>query len=167
MAQLHYHGKNGNPAIDAEKIENLRLANAIAKAKLQKLEGDLVSKRQVVFMLEYSLTLLRSQILTIPQLVASELRDLSGPQAHRVRIRVEDAVHHFLTQLAENMENAMHGEEFLAKLEASLAGKTDEDAAELKHDIGKEKRTAKGTRSNARLSSKFIRHRRAMIASIS
>ena len=143
MAQLHYHGKNGNPALDAEKIEGLRLQNAISRAKLQRLDGELVSKREVTFALSHALILLRSQILTVPQLVASELRDLDTQAQHRVRIRIDDAVHRFLTQLSENMEAAMQSEEFFAKLEAELAGKTDDEAAQLKRDLAKQKRTAK------------------------
>jgi hypothetical protein len=51
MAKLIYHGKNGNPAIDAEKIESLKLANAIQRAKLARLGGEVVSKKEVTFML--------------------------------------------------------------------------------------------------------------------
>ena len=81
MAKLIYHGKNGNPAIDAEKIESLKLANAIQRAKLKRLDGEVVSKREVTFMLSYSLVLLRTQILTIPQLVSAELRGLDNAGA--------------------------------------------------------------------------------------
>jgi hypothetical protein len=50
MAQLHYHGKNGDLALDAERIEGLRLQNSIARTKLAKLEGSAVDKREVTFM---------------------------------------------------------------------------------------------------------------------
>ena len=58
-------------------------------------------------------------------------------------MRVEKAIHGFLTQLAENMEAAMHSEEFFEKLEAELNGKTDEDSMKLKQALAKKKRTAK------------------------
>jgi len=147
VATITYLGKgnkNGRgDEIDREKIEGLRLQNAISRARLARIDGEVVSKREVAFMLGHMLLLLRTQILTVPMLVSSELRDLDNAQAHRVRTRVEDVVHRFLTQLAEGMEAAMHGEEFLAKLEASLAGKSDEDAAQLKHDLAKRRRTEK------------------------
>jgi hypothetical protein len=143
VAQLHYVGKNGDPALDRERIEGLRIANAIARAKLQRLDGELVSKREVTFALSHALILLRTQILTVPGLVSAELRDLDNAQQHRVRTRIEDVVHRFLTQLAENMEAAMHSAEFFEKLKAELAGKTDDDAAKLKRDLAKQRRTAK------------------------
>jgi hypothetical protein len=143
VAQLHYHGKNGNPALDAERIEAIRIQNAIARSKLSRLDGELVSKREVVFALSHALILLRTQILTVPGLVSAELRDLDTQAQHRVRMRIEDAVRRFLEQLAEGMEAAMHSEEFIAKLKAELAGKTDDDAAQLKRDLAKKRRTAK------------------------
>jgi hypothetical protein len=148
VATITYLGKgnkNGHgDELDREKIEGLRLQNAISRAKLQRLDGDVVAKREVAFILGHMLLLLRTQILTVPALVSSELRGvLDNVQLHNVRQRAEDAVHRFLTQLAENMEAAMHGEEFLAKLEASLSGKKDDDAARLKHDIAKAERTRK------------------------
>jgi hypothetical protein len=143
MAQVHYVGKNGNRELDRERIEGLRIQNAIARAKLQRLGGDTVSKREVTFALGHMLLLLRTQILTVPQLVSAELRDLDNAQAHRVRQRIEDSIHRFLTQLSENMEAAMSSEEFFAKLEAELRGKQDEDAMQLKRAFAKQKRTAK------------------------
>jgi hypothetical protein len=119
-------------------------ANAIARAKLSRLDGEVVSKREVAFILGHMLLLLRTQILTIPQLVSSELRGaLDNTQAHAIRMRVEDAVHRFLTQLAEGMEATLHGEEFLAKLEAELNGKQDDDSMKLKETLAKKKRTRK------------------------
>jgi hypothetical protein len=144
MATLTYVPKNGDPLLDAEKIESLRLSNAIQRAKLSRIDGELISKREVTFMLGHTLVFLRTQILTIPQLVSAELRGaLDNTQAHAIRMRVEDAVHRFLTQLSENMENTINSEAFLAKLEAELNGKSDEDAAKLKRDLAKRRRTAK------------------------
>jgi hypothetical protein len=40
--------------------------------------GEVVDKRKITFMLSYSLTLLRGQILTIPALVSADLRDLDN-----------------------------------------------------------------------------------------
>jgi hypothetical protein len=147
VATISYLGKgnkNGHgDELDREKIEGLRLQNAIARSKLQRLAGEFVSKREVTFALSHALILLRTQILTVPGLVSAELRDLDTQAQHRVRMRVEGAVHRFLTQLSENMEAAMHSEEFIAKLKAELAGKTDDDAAKLKRDLAKQKRTEK------------------------
>jgi hypothetical protein len=81
MAQVHYVGKNGNRELDRERIEGLRIQNAIARAKLQRLGGDTVSKREVTFALGHMLLLLRTQILTVPQLVSAELRDLERASA--------------------------------------------------------------------------------------
>lgn len=143
MAKLIYHGENGDPALDAERIEGLRIQNAIQRAKLQKLDGDLVSKREVTFALSHALILLRTQILTVPALVSAELRDLDAQAQHRVRMRIEDAVRRFLEQLSENMQAAMSSEEFFAKLEAELAGKKDDDSVKLKQALAKKRRTQK------------------------
>jgi hypothetical protein len=144
MAQLVYQGKDANPAFDVERIEGLRLANALARVKLQRLGDDVISRREVAFALSHMLLLLRTQILTVPSLVSVEVRGILDPvKAHDVRQRVETAIHRFLTQLSENMEAAMSSEGFLAKLEASLSGKSDEDAAQLKHDLAKRRRTEK------------------------
>jgi hypothetical protein len=144
VATLTYVPKDGNPAFDAERIEGLRLQNAITRAKLSRIDGEVVSKREVTFALSHMLLLLRTQILTIPALVSAEMRGILDPaKAHDVRQRVERSIHGFLEQLAEGMETAMHGEEFLAKLEASLAGKKDEDTEKLRRDLAKKRRTAK------------------------
>lgn len=144
MAKLIYHGKDGNPAIDLERIESLRLANAIQRAKLARLDGEVVSKRQVTFMLAYSLTLLRTQILTIPQLVSAELRGLDNAQAHAIRTRVEKPIYGFLEQLSLNMERAHRTDEFIAAVERELSnGENSNDTAQLKRDLAKKKRTAK------------------------
>jgi hypothetical protein len=121
----------------------LRIQNAIQRAKLQKLDGDLVSKREVTFALSHALILLRTQILTVPALVSAELRDLDAQAQHRVRMRIEDAVRRFLEQLSENMQAAMSSEEFFAKLEAELAGKKDDDSVKLKQALAKKRRTQK------------------------
>ena len=145
MAQVHYVGKNGNRELDRERIEGLRLSNEIQRVKLQRLGGDMVDKREVTFALSHMLLLLRSQILTVPQLVASELRDLDTQAQHRVRMRVEDAIHGFLEQLAENMERTINSEEFIAELERNLTGngKKDDDTEKLRKDLAKKRRTAK------------------------
>jgi hypothetical protein len=144
MAKLIYHGKNGDPALDAEKIESLRIQNALAKAKLARIEGSIVDKRKVVFMLEYSLTLLRTQILTIPQLVSAELRGLDNAQAHAVRMRVEKSIYSFLEQLSLNMERAHRSDEFIAELEQELSGNGHgDDSAQLKRDRVNAKRRSK------------------------
>ena len=144
MAKLVYHGKNGNPAIDAEKIESLRLANAIQRAKLTRLDGEVVSKRQVTFMLSHSLVLLRTQILTIPQLVSAELRALDNAQAHAIRMRVEKSIYGFLEQLSVNMERAHRTDEFIAAIERELSNvENNHDTAQLSRDLAKKKRTAK------------------------
>lgn len=145
MAKLAYHGKNGDPVLDRERIENLRLQNEINRSKLRKLNGDVVDKREVTFMLEQTLALLRTQILTVPQLVSAELRgSLDNTQAHAIRMRVEKAIHGFLEQLAENMERAIRSDEFIAELERNLAGNGhDDDLAKFKQDLAKRKRTEK------------------------
>jgi hypothetical protein len=145
VAKLVYHGKNGNPAIDLERIESLRLANAIARSKLARIDGEVVSKRQVTFMLGYTLTLLRTQILTIPQLVSAELRALDNAQAaHSIRMRVEKSIYGFLEQLSVNMERAHRSDEFIAAVERELSGvENSKDTAELKQDLAKKRRTAK------------------------
>jgi hypothetical protein len=83
VSNVHYHGKNGNPAIDAEKVENLRIQNEISRAKLGKLNGELVSKREVTFTVGFALTRLRENILRLPNLVSAELRGFDRAGAWR------------------------------------------------------------------------------------
>jgi hypothetical protein len=142
MAQLHYHGKNGNALLDTEES---RTCGSRTRFSERSFSGSVATSSIGAKLSSCwsTLILLRTQILTIPALVSSELRDLDNAQAHRVRIRIEDSIHRFLTQLAENMEATLRGEAFIKKLEAELNGKQDADATQLKHDLAKRRRTEK------------------------
>jgi hypothetical protein len=88
--------------------------------------------------------LLRTQILTIPQLVSAELRGLDNTQAHAIRMRVERSIHGFLEQLSVNMERALSSSEFIAELERERSPDDNaKDAAQLKQALAKKKRTEK------------------------
>ena len=53
MAKLVYHGKNGNPAIDREKIESLRLANAIQRISADRMLAQNLGRAGRMTVLEH------------------------------------------------------------------------------------------------------------------
>ena len=68
MAHIQYIGKNGgsNTDLEAAKTEALQLANELTRAKIAKMNGTVVGKREVEFVLGYVLTTMREQILRLP-----------------------------------------------------------------------------------------------------
>ena len=89
MANITYHGGNGhNPEIEREKVESLKLANAISRTRLRKLNGDVLDRAEVVFVIETALVILRQRILALPKLIVADLQGrLENAQLHGIRLR--------------------------------------------------------------------------------
>ena len=147
MAHVSYIGRNGggNGDLEAAKTEALQLANELTRAKLRKLQGELVEKREVTFVLGHALATLREQILRVPQLVAAELRGLEHIQAHTIRMRVDESIRRSLNETAETLCQAVNAKDFFAALDADNVAETAEakDARERKRDAANAKRRAK------------------------
>jgi hypothetical protein len=146
MAALEYHGKNGNPALDYEKIESLRIQNEISRTKLGKLQGELVSKREVSFVVAYALTTLREHILRVPQLVSADLRGLDLVMVHGIRMRVDESVRRWLEELAETLCQAVNAKDFFVELERdddAVETESQKEARERKKDAANAKRREK------------------------
>jgi hypothetical protein len=149
MARIDYFGKNGNPEIEAEKIEGLRIANMISRAKLARIEGEVVAKREVQFVISHALATLRERILRLPAMIAAELRGFDHPRVHGVRTRVDDMVRRSLDESAETLAHAVSAKDFFAELIAEEQTKEQIAIAERKRDAANAKRRAKYHRKHA------------------
>jgi hypothetical protein len=151
VAHIQYIGKNGgsNGDLEAAKTEALQLANEITRAKLAKMRGDVLDRKMVVFGIESSWAILRERIMTLPMLVAGELRDL-GYDRHTVRLRVESAIHRFLNEVADHLERVTSSPDFFAGLDDDAVAETNEQkiARDRKRDAANKKRRAKYARRN-------------------
>jgi hypothetical protein len=154
MANLHYVGKNGQvpePTLwEQQKADGQEILNEIARTKLKKLRGALLDRREVEFVVGNAITQLRAQLLRLPLLVASELRDLSYDRLFAIRTRTEKVVHDFLLEVSEALSKAVDPRA-VAELEredemgqdSAEATRAKEDVAALKKKIANETRRAK------------------------
>jgi hypothetical protein len=147
MAHITYHGGNGhNPEIEREKVESLKLANAIQRAKLEKLKGDVIDRREVEFVISSALVTLRTKILQLPKLIAADLQGrLEHAQLHAIKLRVEGQVDRALNELADDLEKSVNPKAFLDELtgEDTAEDEQAKDALIRKKTAAKAKRTAK------------------------
>jgi hypothetical protein len=146
MGHVTYLGKNGsNPAIEKAKAEALALQNRLTRLRVEKLEGTLVEKSKVTFLLGNSLTILRSRILDLPKHLVAELRSfgLDHAQLHSVRTRLEERVHRFLCDLTRELEAA-------ADPDAALGALGEDDDSEIADDRTKADRGLKREALNKR-----------------
>jgi hypothetical protein len=152
MAFISYVGRNGgsNAELEAQKVESLRLANRTARAKLQKLEGELVEKREVKLVIDHALTAMREHVLRLPFLICTELRELPHNQLHAIRLRVEKEVHRTLDELAETLVQAVNAPAFFAALDAEEGVVVDEDARARKKAAVNTKRRQKRASKQAK-----------------
>jgi hypothetical protein len=78
VARIHYIGKNGVPPapteLELKKIEAAETQNALNRAKLERMRGELIPRREVEFVSASAVVILRQQLLTLPSRLVSELR---------------------------------------------------------------------------------------------
>jgi hypothetical protein len=147
MANITYHGGNGhNPEIEREKVESLKLANAISRTRLRKLNGDVLDRAEVVFVIETALVILRQRILALPKLIVADLQGrLENAQLHGIRLRIEGQVDRALNELADSLEKAVTPRAFIDE----LAGE-DIEGEEAKAARARKEAAAKAARTQKR-----------------
>ena len=139
-----HNGGNGN--LEREKTEALRLSNEITRAKLARLRGDVVGRKEIQFTIGFALARCREDILRIPNLVAVELRGIDDrTMVHSIRERVNARIRRVLEELAETLALAVSAPDFLDRMNGDDAVIADaaKIAAERKRDAANAKRRAK------------------------
>jgi hypothetical protein len=136
------HKGGGNGDLEAAKTEALQLANAITRAKLERLRGDVVGRKEIQFTIGFALTRLRENVLRLPNLVSAELRGsgIDHVIVHGVRLRVDARIRRALEELAEALASAVSAEDFLARMNGDDAETADaaKIVAERKRDCQQE-----------------------------
>jgi hypothetical protein len=150
VAHIQYIGKNGgqNGDLEREKTEALRLSNEITRAKLARLRGDVVGRKEIQFTIGFALTRLREEIIRLPNLVSAELRGFDRAVVHTVRQRVDQRIRRALEELAESLALAVSASDFLDRMNGDDAVITDaaKIAAERKRGLANAKRREKYAR---------------------
>ncbi len=150
MPNVNYVGvgrnNGGNGDLERAKTEALRLQNEITRAKLAKMRGDVVGRKEIQFTIGFALARCREDILRIPNLVAVELRGLDDRAVvHGIRQRVDQRIRRVLEELAESLALAVSAEDFLAKMNGDDAVIADaaKAARERKRDLANQRRREK------------------------
>jgi hypothetical protein len=86
--------------------EILRIKKESEQAKLKRLNGDLLDRRQAEFLFNNALATLRTEILRLPTLICADLRELNYNKVFEIRRRIETTLDTFLSELATNLEKA-------------------------------------------------------------
>jgi hypothetical protein len=149
VAHISYIGKPGqNGELEKAKTEALELQNRLTRLKVEKLEGQLVEKSKVQFLIGNSCVIFRNKLLDLPKQLAADLRSfgLDNAQLHGLRRRLEEAVHRFLHDLIGELEAAVDPDAALAKLNENDHSEGEDDreqtARELKHEALKKQARA-------------------------
>lgn len=156
MVHISYIGKNGgqNGELEAAKTEALQIQNELNRVKLQKLRGTLVEHKEVEYVVAHALTVLREEIMRLPNLVSAELRGIDASMAFGIRTRVDARVRRALEELAGTLCRAVEVKDFFAELDADDETEEQKDAREQKRDLAnrkrREKRAAKSLRPRNR-----------------
>ena len=108
VAHITYHGRgNGDdPEINAAKVENLRLMNAIARTKLAKLSGAVVDQGEVEFVVSSALSSYGSEFLRCLGGSAQGFSGLSNTELHAVKMQIQGVIDKALEKLADDLERA-------------------------------------------------------------
>ena len=131
MAQLNYVGGK-DPEIVAAKAENLKLANEIARTRLLAIRKDLLDRRQVRFVVQNALVVLRDNLLRLPGILAGNLRGLEPGVAHGIRQEIERRVRVFLHETTEALQKSVDPESVIADLESD--GQQDPEVVQREAD---------------------------------
>jgi hypothetical protein len=141
------HKGGGNGDLEAAKTEALQLANEITRAKLERLRGDVVGRKEIQFTVGFALARLREEIMRVPNLVSAELRasGIDHVIVHGVRMRVDQRIRRALEELSESLALAVSAEDFLVRMDSDDAVIADatKEAADRKRDAANAKRRAK------------------------
>jgi hypothetical protein len=102
----------------------------------------LIERREVKFVIEHALTVLRTQVLRLPFLIWTELQEFDHNQRHAIRLRVEKEVDGALKSMAETLVQAINAADAFAQL-ADEGVVADEDARARKQAAINTKRREK------------------------
>jgi hypothetical protein len=157
MATIRYVGRDGQApkpsALERKKETHQEILNEISSLRLKKLRGELVDKREVDFVVSTAIITLRAQLLRLPLLVVSELRELSHDQLHGIRMRTERAVHAFLEEACAALSKAVDPRSAIAELEENESNgevsRAKQDALARKRSVANQKRRAKRRKAKA------------------
>jgi hypothetical protein len=139
MARITYTGANGEQPplseLEKEKLQGQRLANDIARTKLRRLHEEILERREVKFVFDTTLIVLRREMMRWPSLVVREpeLRSLSHEQIFAIRMSADKFIRAELNKATDTLEKAlrspraviaeMTGEEEPSQKEVDAAGR--------------------------------------------
>jgi hypothetical protein len=122
MARIRYTGANGEEPplteLEQEKLQGQRITNRISETRLKRLRGDVLEKREVVFVISNAMVILRQALMRLPALVvrAQELRDLTHEQRHAIRMSLDKAIRTALGEASEALGKAGNPREAIAEI---------------------------------------------------
>ena len=158
---LHYVGINGKvpePTLwEQHKADGQQILNEIARTKLKKLQGDLLDRREVEFVVGNAIAALRTELLRLPLMIAAELRDLSYDRVFAIRMRMEKVVDDFLLEASEALSKAVDPRAAIAELDAAEedgVGQDSVEAARAKQALARKKSRANEKRRAKRRKAK-------------
>jgi hypothetical protein len=149
VAFITYHGKPGqNGELEKQKALALELQNRLTRLKVEKLEGQLVAKREVEFLVGNASAVFRRKVLDLPTRLVADLRSfgLDNSRLHDIRARLGESVHRFLYELIGELEAAVDPDAALARLnedDPEVEDNRAQTARELKHEALNERRRKK------------------------
>jgi hypothetical protein len=149
VAHISYIGKPGqNGELEKVKTEALELQNRLTRLKVEKLEGQLVEKSKVGFLVANSCLIFRNKLFDLPKRLTADLRSfgLDNSRLHDITARLGESVHRFLYELIGELEAAVDPDAALAKLNENDHSEGEDDreqtARELKHEALKKQARA-------------------------
>jgi hypothetical protein len=113
MARITYTGANGEQPplseLEKEKLKGQRLANDIARTKLRRLHEEILERREVKFVFDTTLIVLRQELMRWPSLVVREpeLRSLSHEQIFAIRMSADKFIRAELDKATDSLEKAL------------------------------------------------------------
>jgi hypothetical protein len=122
MARIRYVSANGEEPplteLELEKLKGQQIANAISQTKLRQIQRDLLEKREVKFVVDTKLVVLRQELMRAPSQAIVDLRSLhlSHEQLFSIRTSMDKTVRAALNTATDTLERALNPREFIAEL---------------------------------------------------
>jgi hypothetical protein len=114
MARIRYTGSNGEEPplteLEREKLRGQQIANEIAQTKLRRLHEEILERREVKWVYETTMIILRQEMMRWPSLAvrAPELLHLlSHEQLHAVRMSFDQFIRAELVKARGTLEKAL------------------------------------------------------------
>ena len=138
MARIRYIGNGAEPPLnelEKEKLKGKQLNNEISETKLRRIREEVLEKREVAFVLETMLIVLRQELMRAPSMAIKDLRDLHLGQEvlFAVRMSVDKVVRSVLQAAADTAQKALSPKKVIAELTgAEEPSQKEVDAAQRK-----------------------------------